>query len=282
MDLTIEHELIYNYSAPVYLEPQIIYLIPRSDAAHEVRDFQLHLSPEPSLLSKNIDAEGNAQFIAHLSDLTSELKVKSSFKVKSTLTNPFDFLVYPFESGTFPFEYTALQKKLLNPYLKTRGRSEAIGNYASEIQIETKNSMIDFLGLLVKKISTGFLYEFREKGSAMTPKSFFKKGKGTCRDYANFCIEICRICGLAARFVSGYFHGDPEQDRHLHGWVEVFLPGAGWRGIDPTQGVWVDEKYIPLAASAYPDKVAPVSGSYRGDAKARMEVAVNIHSASNI
>ena len=141
-------------------------------------------------------------------------------------------------------------------------------------------NLLDFLGQLTKRISTDFTYQFREKGKAMSPGALLKRTKGSCRDYSNLCIEICRRMGVAARFVSGYFHGGPEQDHHLHGWVEVFIPGAGWRGLDPTQGVWTDNNYIALAASADLDNIAPVSGSLRGYAKSKISTYDSLCSAA--
>lgn len=279
MEFAVEHTLRYHYSEPVYLEPQVIYLTPRPNSHQKIKTYRLSISPKPSLLAHNIDAENNLQNIAHFSELISLLEVKCCFNIFSPPVNPFDFLIYPFENQTIPFDYEAKTRKILSPYLRKHEEEIPIEKYKQAV-LQNSNSLIDFINRLIEKISTEFTYAHREEGKAMSPGTLLNLGTGTCRDYSNFCMEVCRRCGIAARFVSGYFHGDPEQDRHLHGWVEVFLPGAGWRGIDPTQGIWIDEKYVALAASAYPDHVPPVLGTFRGSAKARMEVKVGIEEAS--
>ena len=276
MEISVEHELHYKYSAPVYLEPQTIYLSPRISPYQQLKNFKLEISPSPSLLSKNIDAEGNIQYVAHFAELTDSLHVKSSVKISSAPFNVFEFLVYPFELKTMPFEYSELSKNLLAPYLFIGEKNDSVVDYAQEVLSASGNDVQNFLSELVRRISRDFIYEYRETGEPLSPSALLKNRKGTCRDYANLCIEVCRRSGIAARFVSGYFHGDPEQDRHLHGWVEVYLPASGWRGIDPTQGVWADEHYVALAASAEMTNIAPVNGTYRGNAKSEMEVSVSI------
>ena len=103
----------------------------------------------------------------------------------------------------------------------------------------------------------------------------------TCRDFSNLFMQTCRCFGIASRFVSGYFHGDPDQSRNLHGWAEVFIPGGGWRGVDPTQGVMADHRYIVLAASAHTANVAPVSGNFRGDAGAVMNAVLTMEDVTD-
>ncbi|GIV35505.1 MAG: transglutaminase [Chitinophagales bacterium] len=275
MEITVDHSLRYSYSAPVYLEPQILYLTPRPSLHTQILEHHLEIVPAPALLAQNLDSEGNLQHVAHFQELTDRLEVKVTMRIRNSLENPFAFYVYPFELANFPMEYPKRLRRVLRPYLKVRS-DRLVDDYMKGLRNQKGDPVIDFLGALAKKISGDFGYEFREKGRPHSPDYFLRKGKGSCRDYAGLCAEVCRRSGIAARFVSGYFRGDAELSHHLHGWIEVYLPGAGWRGLDPTQGVWADDKYIALAASLYPDKIAPVNGSYRGGAEARMKVEVVI------
>ena len=120
-------------------------------------------------------------------------------------------------------------------------------------------------------IFKNFAYEIREEGAPNTPEVTLLSRKGSCRDYAVLFSALCRAMGLATRFVSGYYTGAapvdlPNQTHHLHAWVEVFLPGGGWRGYDPTQHEVVSGNHIPLAASCLPEEITPVYGTYRGAA----------------
>jgi transglutaminase-like putative cysteine protease len=100
--------------------------------------------------------------------------------------------------------------------------------------------------------------------------------KGTCRDYAVLMIAACKALGLAARFVSGYCYGSELQAHELHAWVEVYLPGAGWRGFDPTEGRIVDFHYIALASSAQAELINPIRGGFRGNAVSSLNAFVDI------
>jgi hypothetical protein len=170
MILSVEHELHYQYTAPVYLEPQTIYLTPRPNPLQQVDDLKIEIFPTPTLVAKNIDAEGNLQHIAHFADLTESLQVKSSFKISSPHVNTFDFLIYPFELGTMPFEYTGLTKNILLPYLKPNGSHDEVDVYANPIREKTNNDVLNFLGELVRKISSDFHYEYREEGDPISPQ----------------------------------------------------------------------------------------------------------------
>ncbi len=274
--IQVEHVLHYSYSTPVYLEPQLIYLIPRTDHHLSVKKFSLLIEPVPSLLAKNIDAEGNLQCIAYFNELTDSLKITTRFTAENSLENPFDFFVYPFENKSLPLTYPENEMPLLKSYLSIEDDAALLHEYGNESINKAQNQLLDFLIDLAQKISGAFKYEFRESGDAFPPRFLIERGSGSCRDLSNLYLQVCRKYGIASRFVSGYFCGDAEQASHLHGWVEVYLPGAGWRGIDPTQGVLADSRYVPLAASAQTHNVAPVSGAFRGKGKSELDVRVVI------
>ncbi|MDZ4846977.1 MAG: transglutaminase family protein [Chitinophagales bacterium] len=279
MEISITHELIYQYSKPVYLEPQIIYLTPRWSYYRGIKDFTIEIFPDPSLMAANLDVEGNLQNIAHFSEMTDTFKVRSSFLSYAEQWNPFEFIVYPFEEQSVPLKYSDSVLLSLSPYLKQIGDERMVKEYCEKIFGNKNVPILDFLNTLANAISVEFSYAYREEGDAMLPEELLKVKTGTCRDFSNLFMQVCRQNGIAARFVSGYFHGDANQSCHLHGWVEVYIPGGGWRGVDPTQGVMADERYIALAASADTNKVAPVSGNFRGDAKAELNTSLVINEA---
>lgn len=241
-----------------------------------MHDYHLQLSPSPSLLTHTLDAENNPQTIAFFDGMATSLQLVSQFEIELSTANPFSFLIYPFQANTLPFHYADNELKFLVPYMLPTDFSLPIIQYAEALAHATNHDTLMFLGQLIQRISSEFAYEFREQGEPKSPSQVWAHQNGSCRDFANFCMDVCRHHGIAARFVSGYFYSGKAEERHLHGWVEVYLPGGGWRGIDPTQGVWADEHYIPLATAANPTKVAPICGSYRGNATQTMFAEVTM------
>ena len=127
--------------------------------------------------------------------------------------------------------------------------------------METSNNTLDFLFALNQRIYQDCEYIIRETGKPYPAGMTWRRKKGSCRDYTVLFMEVCRAVGIAARFVSGYQEGDAQQqNRDLHAWVEVYLPGGGWRGYDPTLGLVISDRHIPLAASAIPELAAAVEG----------------------
>ena len=133
---------------------------------------------------------------------------------------------------------------------------------AQDILAATEGNTLDFLFTLNQRIYQECEYLTREAGAAYPAGITWRNKQGSCRDYTVLFMDVCRAMGIPARFVSGYQEGDEEQEtRDLHAWVEVYLPGAGWRGYDPTLGLVVGDRHIPLAASTIPAYTAAVDGS---------------------
>ena len=244
----IKHLLTYHYSAAVNLEPHVLYLHPRKSSLLTINSFTLDINPKPVQISKNLDPEGNIQNILFFKEPTDFLKIEMNAVVETTEFNPFDFVYFPFESKTLPLNYTHSYQKTLSPYLGQEGVSA---------------------------------YEIREEGAPNSAEYTLVNRRGSCRDYAVLFSAMCRALGLATRFVSGYYVGIapvdvPNQTHHLHAWVEVYLPGGGWRGYDPTQHEVVAGNHIPLAASCLPEEITPVFGSYRGSASSELITEVSI------
>ncbi|WP_259014275.1 transglutaminase family protein [Emticicia fluvialis] len=276
MILSVEHTLHYKYSQPVFLTPHYIYLSPKTSPHQEVSSFELIINPVANILYKNIDVEGNAQYIAYINSSCEELTFKASFEIDSAPTNPFHFLYFPFSAEKLPFHYPEKEGSLLHPYLNMSGVTTLIHQFSRQIAAEANWKTTDFLTRISKYIKTSFVYEKRIQGPANPAEKTLLNRKGTCRDYAVLMIACCKSLGIAARFASGYCYGSQLQQHELHAWVEVYLPGAGWRGFDPTEGKIIDDHYITLASSAQPELINPITGGFRGNAKSHLDANVNI------
>ncbi|MFY7910788.1 MAG: transglutaminase family protein [Emticicia sp.] len=276
MILNVEHTLYYSYSNSVSLTPHTIYLTPKASPNQEIVSFQLEILPTPNILYKNIDVEGNAQSVAFFNTPTDRLSFRAKVEIVSEEVNPFHFIYYPFGAETLPFKYPDKELALLQPYLTDEGITTLIDQFARQIAAEANWKTTDFLTRISKYIRYNFLYEKRLEGAAHSPETTLISRKGTCRDYAVLMIAACKALGLAARFVSGYCYGSELQAHELHAWVEVYLPGAGWRGFDPTEGRITDFHYIALASSAQAELINPIRGGFRGNAVSSLNAFVDI------
>ena len=277
----IKHLLSYKYGAAVNLEPHVLYLHPRKSSLLTVNSFSLIVHPKPIQISKNLDPEGNIQNILFFKEPTDFLEIEMNAVVETTEFNPFDFVYFPFESKTLPLSYTHSYQKTLSPYLGQEGLTTLVEQTARQIASQVKWNTSSFLSELNEFIFKQFAYEIREEGAPNSAEYTLVNRRGSCRDYAVLFSALCRALGLATRFVSGYYVGAapvdvPNQTHHLHAWVEVYLPGGGWRGYDPTQHEVVAGNHIPLAASCLPEEITPVFGSYRGSATSELITEVSI------
>jgi transglutaminase-like putative cysteine protease len=276
MILSVEHTLYYSYSNFVSLTPHTIYLTPKALLNQEITSYLLDIQPIPSLLFKNVDIESNAQYVAFFDISCTYLTFKASFEINSKEYNPYQFIYFPFDMERLPFKYPDKELLLLQPYLTQSGVTTLIDQFARQLASEANWKTTDFLVKISQYIRANFYYEKRLEGAANSPENTLISRKGTCRDYAVLMIAACKALGIAARFVSGYCFGSQLQAHELHAWVEVFLPGAGWRGFDPTEGRIVDNQYIMLASSADAELINPVSGGFRGNASSNLNAYVNI------
>jgi transglutaminase-like putative cysteine protease len=276
MILSVEHILRYSYSNPVSLTPHTIYLMPKASPNQEIGHYQLDIQPVPNLLFKNIDVEGNAQFVAFFNIACQELSIKATFEVESKEFNPYHFIYFPFDAEKLPFKYPEKELSLLQPYLTQEDITTLIHQFSRQIAADANWKTTDFLVRISKYIRENFIYEKRIEGAANSPETTLLSKDGTCRDYAVLMISACKSLGIAARFVSGYCYGSSLQAHELHAWVEVYLPGGGWRGFDPTAGVITDNQYITLASSSQAELINPITGGFRGNASSILDAYVNI------
>lgn len=276
MNLQVLHKLSYVYSEAISLDPHTIYLHPKASPYQRILSYSMIIEPTPSMLVQNVDAEGNYQQIAYFRQMTDSLMISVEMTVASDEFNPFAFVLFPFETERLPFQYSDSLKKNLQPYLLREGVTTYVEQFARHTAASVRWMTIPFLTSLCQIIAQEFVYERRDVGAPLLPEHTLIGRKGSCRDFAQLFVACCRSIGIAARFVSGYLYGNVQQEHELHAWAEVYLPGAGWRGFDPTEGGTVASNHIYLASSNNPQLITPVSGIFRGKARSSFLVKVDV------
>ena len=264
MKLRVSHLTRYEYDHEVGFSPHVLYLRPREFAQQRLLFHRLSVQPEAKL-SHIRDAYDNNFAWAHFWERAACLNIRSEFEVEQTLTNPFDFILKPY-ACTFPFDYEPVFDFALGPYLAppfddTQSRLRA---WLDEHFIDRPKETVPFLTALNSLLYQSLRYTRREERGIQPSTVTLDLGGGACRDYAVLFVELARTLGLAARFVSGYMFAPPDDNQRtagaMHAWAEVYLPGGGWRGLDPTHGIWCDENFIPVAHAAQAEAVNPIQG----------------------
>lgn len=264
----IRHRLDYHYNRAALLTPQLIRLLPRHDAFQQVTDWRLRISPDPAQQQELVGLDGNRLVSCRFDIPVEGWSLVAEGEVETTLTNPFDFLVEDW-ANRLPIDYPLSLRQALHPYLQGTLPNGAFEpetvRLAQELCHTHHGYPVSFVMGLCEQLNRTIRYEGRESGDPFLPGWTLKRKAGSCRDIAVVFLDACRAMGLAARFVSGYHCGTDNADRYdLHAWVEVYFPGAGWRGLDPTLGLAVGDRHIALATAATPLLAAPISGRVLG------------------
>ena len=210
-----------------------------------------------------MDLDGNNLIKLWFTNPTEQLNIQVLAQVETTCNNPFNYLLESWAIN-LPFDYPSSLFQQLEPYLRSYSviPDNTALELAQDILVTTQGKTLDFLFTLNQRIYQECEYIIRETGAPFYAGITWRRRQGSCRDFTVLFMEVCRAIGIAARFVSGYQEGDrDQQNRDLHAWVEVYLPGAGWRGYDPTLGLVVSDLHIALAASAIPTYTAAIQGS---------------------
>lgn len=256
------HRTRYRYSAPVFLEPHVVRLRPRSDPRQMIRQFSVEMSPQPEGMTEGIDVYGNDVLWAWFSGTHQSLEITTSFTVETLRENPYDFIVPTFEGGRIPPVYPEADRPALLPYMSSE--DDPARELAEEVSASAGGELVLFLPELAGRIHATHETVIRAEGDPYPAAVTLGAREGSCRDLAWLFVESCRAVGIAARFVSGYVADEPTGRRELHAWGSAYVPGAGWRGYDPTLGLAVTDRHVTLAAAATPSGAAPVAGSFRG------------------
>ena len=274
----IRHDTTYRYRTPVQLGQQLIRLHPRPDGGLRIRRGGLVIRPRPAGCAEGLDAEGNVVTQAWFWDPVEELHIRSAWEVDTLRDNPFDFLVTEPDVLRLPARYPVRMAATLASSCSVPPPAGPVAALADEVASRTQRHTLDFLSALALTLYENLKQERRETGDPLSPEETLARGGGACRDLAVLFMAACRSQGLAARFVSGYWLAGPEQGPPaLHAWAEVFLPGAGWRGFDPSVGLAVAEHHVPVAAAAAPAEAAAVSGAFWGkEAGGTLETRLDI------
>lgn len=277
MKFKITHHTDYVFDSEVFLEPHYLRFRPRPTPCIDLVDFSITILPQPEGHKTIRDEEHNVIDFCWFEGLTTTLRITTTSFLEVLPFNPFDFILYPEHYNQLPFEYDVLQKKLLFSALETLPISKALRDYGSKLIVDSDFRTIQYVMQLTKQLHDDFIVEYREAGSPLQPDETFQLKRGSCRDLSWMQIYLLRQQGIAARFVSGYYYFDMDEPQfELHAWVQVFLPGTGWLGLDPSHGVLTGNTHFPIASSAHYDHTMPVSGGIRGSATSKLITQLSI------
>jgi uncharacterized protein (DUF2126 family)/transglutaminase-like putative cysteine protease len=267
----LNHVTHYRYDRRVALSPQVVRLRPAPHCRTPVLSYSLRVEPELHFINWQQDPFSN--YLARLvfPEKTAEFKVTVDLVAQLAVYNPFDFFLEP-SAEAFPFAYEASLRHDLQPYLAQEPPTPRFSEFVAAVDTRDQRT-IDFLVALNQRLQHEVRYLIRLEPGVQTPEQTLSLAAGSCRDTGWLLVQVLRRLGLAARFVSGYLiqlkpdvkaldgpSGTDHDFTDLHAWCEVYLPGAGWIGLDPTSGLLAGEGHLPVACTPEPTTAAPVSG----------------------
>lgn len=264
MKLGLRYETTYRYEEPVGFSPHDVRLFPRSDRFHRIRSLEFITAPKATVRYWR-DIFENTVASCFFPERSKELEIRLAINLDFDEKDPFDFILEN-SAVEMPFEYEKGMTKLLAPYLERQtGDCLTVPGWTPPTNNDRRNTVTTLVELN-KSLHESIGYERREEGTALSPAETLRLGRGACRDVTVLLAEILRQMGLAARLTSGYLRESDSETRRaegsLHAWTEVFLPGAGWIGLDATNGVFSNHNFIAAAVGLVPADVTPISGIY--------------------
>jgi len=263
----ILHRTYYNFSTPVRLESHVLRLRPREGHELRIESSTLKITP-PGTLRWHRDVENNSVAIATFDTPATQLLIESEIIIQQYDRAPLDFLVADYAID-YPFAYTPEDRVVLSPYMNfaEHPARDVLGEWVAQLWKEKDRiQSYALLQRLCVHIHQTLSYQLREEFGVQPVAETLSLGSGSCRDFANLFMEAARRLGLASRFVSGYLYAPPSTVSFgaTHAWAEVYLPGAGWKGFDPSIGEIVGPNHIAVAVARLPESVPPIAGSFVG------------------
>ncbi len=271
--VALNHRTSYDYDKLISVNPQMVRLRPAPHCRTPILSYSLKVEPTENFCNWQQDPHGN--FIARFvfPKKTRRLSVTVDLVADMSVINPFDFFIEDWAEN-FPFKYDAGLERELRPFLETEEFGPKFKKFIAGLD-RKKTHIVNFLVELNRRCQEEVKYLIRLEPGVQTPEETLVKGSGSCRDSAWLLVQVVRQLGLAARFVSGYLiqlapdqksldgpSGTEIDFTDLHAWTEIYVPGAGWIGLDPTSGLLAGEGHIPLAATPDPSSAAPITGSH--------------------
>jgi uncharacterized protein (DUF2126 family) len=270
--VALNHVTHYRYDRRVGLSPHVVRLRPAPHCRTTILSYSLRVEPDGHFINWQQDPFSNHLARLVFPDKATELKVTVDVVAEMAVYNPFDFFLEP-GAEQFPFAYDDALRQELAPYLAADRATPRFADYLSTIG-RGEQRTIDFLVALNQRLQHDIRYLIRMEPGVQTPEQTLQLGSGSCRDSGWLLVQLLRHLGLAARFVSGYLiqlkpdvkaldgpSGTEVDFTDLHAWCEVYLPGAGWIGLDPTSGLLAGEGHVPLACTPQPTSAAPIAGA---------------------
>jgi transglutaminase-like putative cysteine protease len=264
--LEISHITEYQFSTQVTLLPHRLLLRPRESHNLRIVSSVLEISPDHTVHWKR-DVLDNSVALVSFGQLTNRLRIRSDVVIQHYEDNPFDFLLDGY-AVNYPFAYIPEDQADLAPFLQAvyPADRDAVQRWLNGLGQPRPSETFALLDWMNRAIAARFVYQVREEQGVQPPSLTLARNSGSCRDFAALFIEACRQLGLASRFVSGYLFsaGLEAGNASTHAWAEVYLPGAGWKGFDPTSGEVTGNRHIATAVARHPEAVPPVAGNFIG------------------
>jgi len=277
MNFTLVHQTEYLFSDEVFLEPHYFRFRPKQTPFIELKRFSISVQSASQGHSVVEDEEQNTIDLCWFDGMTTKLTVFAESHLQIKDYNPFNFIIHPDSFNSIPFTYSEHQFQTLYACLQKSVLAPSLIAFSDKALEQSAFNTVAFVSNLTAKIHQQFVVEYRESGAPLLPNETFERKTGSCRDLSWMQINVFRHYGIAARFVSGYFYFEVETPSYeLHAWVEVFIPGIGWLGCDPSHGILTGNTHFSVACSAIPENTMPVTGAIRGSATSQMTTTLNI------